>query len=204
MNILKLTTKSITTIALSIISILLLAGCGKEAVPPIDTDLLTGMHHAEIEVENYGVICVELDADNAPITVTNFVKLANSGFYNGLTFARIIPNFMIQGGDPNFDCTGGSGTSIVGEFYKNGYNNALSHKRGAISMARSKKFNTASSQFFICNTDVPSLDGIYAAFGYVTDGMDVVDAITNDFGDWNGVISDKTKQPVITEIRIID
>lgn len=169
--------------------------------------LLAGLHHAEIEVADYGIIYLELDADTAPITVTNFVNLANSGFYDNLTFMRVMANFMIQGGDPNKDCTGGAPTTIKGEFAANGVENNISHKRGTISMARANNMNSASSQFFICNADSEFLDGAYAAFGTVTDGMDVVDAITADFADKtdsNGVITDKNIQPIITTIKIID
>ncbi len=170
-----------------------------------DSDYLSGIHHAEIVVENYGTIYVELDADNTPITVTNFVDLANSGFYDGLTFMRVMEGFMIQGGDPNRDCTGGSDTTIKGEFANNGVANNISHKRGTISMARAGySMDSASSQFFICNADAEFLDGDYAAFGTVTDGMDVVDAITADFAAWNGVIANKDIQPVITTIKIVD
>ena len=138
---------------------------------------LSGKHHVAIEVNNYGTIEVELDADTAPITVTNFINLANSGFYNGLTFHRVIDGFMIQDGDPNGDGTGGSSAN-----------------------------NSASSQFFIMQKDTPSLDGQYAAFGTVTSGMDIVDKICKDCTDTNqnGVITDKSKQPVISTIRVVD
>lgn len=111
---------------------------------------LSGKHHVAIEVNNYGTIEVELDADTAPITVTNFINLANSGFYNGLTFHRVIDGFMIQGGDPNGDGTGGSSEKIKGEFKSNGVQNNISHVRGTISMARSSANNSASSQFSLC------------------------------------------------------
>lgn len=170
-------------------------------------EYLSGIHHAEIEVADYGTIYVELDADTAPITVTNFVNLANDGFYDGLTFMRIMSGFMIQGGDPNKDCTGGASNTIKGEFASNGVQNNISHKRGTISMARGGSKDSASSQFFICNADAEFLDGDYAAFGTVTDGMDIVDAITNDYaamGDSNGVIRNIEIQPVITTIKIVD
>ena len=170
-----------------------------------DGELLSGIHHAEIVVQDYGSIYLELDANTAPITVTNFVNLANDGFYDGLTFMRVMADFMIQGGDPNKDCTGGSGTNIKGEFTNNGIENNISHTRGTISMARGGySMDSASSQFFICNADAVFLDGDYAAFGTVTDGMDVVDAITNDFAAYNGVIYNKDIQPVITTIKVID
>ena len=182
-----------------LIPILFLTGCSS------DEETLTGKHHAEIVVQDYGTIKVELDADQAPITVQNFIDLANSGFYDGLTFHRIIEGFMIQGGDPNGDGTGGSGHTIRGEFTQNGVNNTLSHTRGAISMARSSAVNSASSQFFIVHEDSTYLDGSYAVFGYVTEGMDVVDAIATSVTaeDSNGTVA-KENQPVIEKITIID
>lgn len=165
-----------------------------------------GKHHVEIEVENYGTITVELDADAAPITVANFLKLANEGFYNGLTFHRIMKGFMMQGGDPEGTGMGGSDETIKGEFSANGVNNPLSHTRGAISMARNGlSMDSASSQFFIVHEDSTFLDGQYACFGYVTSGMDVVDAVCEDAKptDNNGTIP-AAQQPVITEIRVID
>lgn len=166
---------------------------------------LTGKHHAEITVKDYGTIAVELDADNAPISVTNFVKLAEEGFYDGLTFHRIISGFMIQGGDPNGNGTGGSKETIKGEFSANGVDNPLKHTRGAISMARSSKPDRASSQFFIMHQDASHLDGQYACFGYVTDGIDVVDAICDavQVEDRNGTVLPKN-QPVIESIRVLD
>ncbi|MCD7917557.1 MAG: peptidylprolyl isomerase [Clostridiales bacterium] len=163
------------------------------------------LHHVEIEIEDYGTITVELDASAAPITVENFLSLAESGFYDGLTFHRIIEGFMMQGGDPNGDGSGGSEETIVGEFSDNGYDNPLSHTRGAISMARSSDYDSASSQFFIVQEDSTSLDGQYAVFGYVTDGMDIVDQICEDAEptDDNGTISEED-QPVITSITVLD
>ncbi len=122
----------------------------------------TGKHHAEIVVKNYGTIALELDADVAPITVENFANLVNEGFYNGLTFHRIISGFMIQGGDPLGNGTGGSSKTIKGEFASNGVKNSISHVRGTISMARSSMPNSASSQFFIVHQDSTFLDGQYA------------------------------------------
>lgn len=182
-----------------LIPLLFLTGCSS------NEETLTGKHHAEIVVQDYGTIKVELDADQAPITVQNFIDLANSGFYDGLTFHRIIEGFMIQGGDPNGDGTGGSGHTIRGEFTQNGVNNTLSHTRGAISMARSSAMNSASSQFFIVHEDYTYLDGSYAVFGYVTEGMDVVDAIATSVTaeDSNGTVA-KENQPVIEKITIID
>ena len=164
---------------------------------------LTGIHHADISIRDYGDIKVELDADTAPITVTNFVKLAQEGFYDGLTFWRIIDGFMMQGGDPKGNGTGGSGETIKGEFSSNGVKNDISHVRGIISMARSTDPDSASSQFFIVHEDSTFLDGEYAVFGYVTEGMDIVDAICNDADptDSNGTIP-AADQPVITSITI--
>lgn len=165
----------------------------------------TGKHHAEIVVKNYGTIALELDADVAPITVENFANLVNEGFYNGLTFHRIISGFMIQGGDPLGNGTGGSSKTIKGEFASNGVKNSISHVRGTISMARSSMPNSASSQFFIVHQDSTFLDGQYAAFGTVTSGMEVVDKICADTAveDNNGTVA-KNNQPVIEKITIID
>ena len=132
-----------------------------------------------IEMENGGKIIAELYPEIAPETVNNFVSLAKKGFYDGLIFHRVIPGFMIQGGDPDGDGTGGPGYCIKGEFLMNGIKNTLSHKRGVLSMARSSSPNSAGSQFFIMHEDAKHLDGQYAAFGKVTEGMDVVDAIAN-------------------------
>lgn len=165
----------------------------------------TGKHHAEIVVKNYGTIALELDADVAPITVENFANLVNEGFYNGLTFHRIISGFMIQGGDPLGNGTGGSSKTIKGEFASNGVKNSISHVRGTISMARSSMPNSASSQFFIVHKDSTFLDGQYAAFGTVTSGMEVVDKICADTAveDDNGTVA-KNNQPVIEKITMID
>ena len=165
----------------------------------------TGKHHAEIVVKNYGTIALELDADVAPITVENFANLVNEGFYNGLTFHRIISGFMIQGGDPLGNGTGGSSKTIKGEFASNGVKNSISHVRGTISMARSSMPNSASSQFFIVHKDSTFLDGQYAAFGTVTSGMEVVDKICAEttVEDDNGTVA-KNNQPVIEKITMID
>lgn len=164
-----------------------------------------GDYTAEIVVKDYGTITVALDKEAAPKTVENFVSLAKSGFYDGLTFHRVIEGFMIQGGDPNGDGTGGSDQTIPGEFSANGYGNPLSHTRGTISMARAQDYDSASSQFFIMQEDNTSLDGQYAAFGHVTSGMEVVDAICQDAvnGDSNGVLPAED-QPVIESITIQD
>ncbi|MBQ7930899.1 MAG: peptidylprolyl isomerase [Clostridia bacterium] len=155
----------------------------------------------QIEMENGGIIKLELYPDAAPITVENFVKLAKNGFYNGLIFHRVIKDFMIQGGDPEGTGMGGAKDKIKGEFAVNGWQNPISHKRGVISMARSRAYDSASSQFFICHADSTYLDGQYAAFGMVTKGMEVVDEIA-------GVATDKNDRPredvVIKSITVID
>lgn len=168
-------------------------------------ETFTGKHHAKIKVKNYGTIRVELDADKAPITVTNFIKLAGQGFYDGLTFHRVISSFMIQGGDPLGNGMGGSDEPIKGEFKNNGVENDISHVRGTISMARSSAPDSASSQFFIMHQDAKYLDGDYAAFGKVTKGLKVVDKIcaNTPVEDGNGTVLEEN-QPVIQKIRIID
>ena len=157
-----------------------------------------------IDVENYGVITVELDADSAPISVENFLKLTNEGFYDGLTFHRIIDGFMMQGGDPTGTGMGGANENIKGEFASNGVDNKLSHTKGAISMARSGDPNSASSQFFIVDEDSVFLDGDYAAFGYVTEGMDIVNKICDEakVADGNGTVL-PDNQPIIKSIKVV-
>lgn len=165
----------------------------------------SGKHHVEINVKDYGTIKVELDGDVAPITTANFLKLAGEGFYDGLTFHRIIDGFMIQGGDPKGNGTGGSDETIKGEFKENGVENSISHVRGTISMARSQDMDSASSQFFIVHEDSTHLDGKYAAFGTVTEGMEIVDKICEDtpVEDSNGTVL-KENQPVIESVKVID
>ena len=155
----------------------------------------------QIEMENGGVIKLELYPDIAPITVENFVGLVKDGFYDGLIFHRVIKGFMIQGGDPDGNGTGGSGKTIKGEFAINGVENNLSHLRGVISMARSKKYDSASSQFFICHADSTFLDGQYAAFGKVVEGMDVVDEIAETPTD---KYDKPTEDQVIKSITVIE
>ena len=150
-----------------------------------------------IEMEKFGTIKLELDETAAPITVANFRKLVNSGFYDGLGFHRIISGFMIQGGDPLGNGTGGSDETIKGEFKSNGVNNPISHVRGVISMARAQNPNSASSQFFICHADAAFLDGEYAAFGHVVEGMDVVDAIAAVETSHSFYRQDQPLEPVI-------
>ena len=166
---------------------------------------LIGKHHVEIDIRDYGVIKLELDGDVAPITVTNFINLVNDGFYNGLTFHRIIDGFMIQGGDPLGTGLGGSSKNIKGEFEENGVKNSISHVRGVISMARANSYDSASSQFFIVHQDSKYLDGKYAAFGKVTEGLSVVDKICESVKteDDDGTVLIEN-QPVISKITVID
>lgn len=165
------------------------------------TETLKGTYYAELEMEDGGKIVMELYADIAPITVTNFVKLVQEKFYDGLTFHRVVEGFMVQTGDPKGDGTGGSDEKIFGEFTANGFENNLSHTRGVISMARrSYPLDSASSQFFICHGDSTFLDGQYAAFGRVISGMDVVDKIASV--PVNG--ETPIEKVVIKSIRMID
>ena len=156
-----------------------------------------------IEMSNGDTMKLELYPEMAPNTVNNFISLVQKNFYDGLTFHRIITGFMIQGGDPKGDGTGGSKKTIKGEFAQNGVENNLSHTRGVISMARSNEPDSASSQFFIVQADSTYLDGQYAAFGKVTKGMDIVDKICKDtpVTDSNGTV-EKKNQPVINSIKI--
>ena len=155
----------------------------------------------EITMQNGGTIRIELDKTAAPITVENFEKLASKGFYDGLTFHRVIPGFMIQGGCPQGTGMGGPGYTIQGESASNGVANPIRHTRGVISMARAQDPNSAGSQFFIMHADAPHLDGDYAAFGHVVEGMDVVDeiaAVTTDFRDM-------PKTPVVMKtVRVVE
>lgn len=169
-----------------------------------ELELLSGVYTAELVIKDHGTITFEMDADLAPITVTNFVTLAESGFYDGLTFHRIIDGFMMQGGDPKGNGTGGSDHTIKGEFKQNGVANDQSHTRGAVSMARARQMDSASSQFFIVHQDSTFLDDQYACFGYVTDGMEVVDEIceTTPVVDNNGSVKPEN-QPVIESVRIL-
>ena len=208
---------SICIIALVFGIIFCLAGCGSQeeasdasAAEAGDASVAEaaggiGIHHAVIEIRDYGTIELELDGDTAPITVQNFMDLANAGFYDGLTFHRIMDGFMIQGGDPNGNGTGGSDESIKGEFASNGVENNISHKKGVISMARAQDPDSASSQFFIVVADSEFLDGEYAAFGHVTKGQEVADKIAKDAEplDDNGTIASED-QPVIESIKVLD
>ena len=173
-------------------------GSGKNAVENGDAGTDGGENGQNVMIQ---IIELELYPDKAPITVENFVNLAKEGFYDGLIFHRVIKNFMIQGGDPEGTGMGGSGKTIKGEFAQNGVPNDISHVRGVISMARSKKMDSASSQFFIVHKDSTYLDGAYAAFGRVTSGMDVVDEIAS-------APTDKNDRPVedvvIKTIRVVE
>lgn len=154
-----------------------------------------------MKMQNGDVIRIELDAEAAPLTVENFVNLVNEGFYDGLIFHRVIPGFMIQGGDPDGTGGGGPGHNIKGEFKANGWDNPIKHDRGVISMARTGDPNSAGSQFFIMHEDSPHLDGQYAAFGHVVEGIEAVDTIAN-------VKTGRSDRPVedvvIESIRIVE
>ena len=191
---------------LSLVLLLLLSGCGTtksepskeenttqaKVISPDDYPIVT------ITMEDNSTITLELYPDKAPNTVNNFVSLVNKGFYDGLIFHRIIPDFMIQGGDPNGNGTGGPGYSIKGEFSENGFENDLKHERGVISMARSQLPDSAGSQFFIMVADAPHLDGEYAPFGKVIEGMDVVDKIVSSKRDKNDKPVEEIKMKQVT------
>ena len=205
--------KRIVGILLALVLVLAMTACGGSSDQAQTSDQAQaeaqaggiGTHHAEIDIADYGTVKLELDGDTAPITVQNFMDLANAGFYDGLTFHRIMDGFMIQGGDPNGDGTGGSDQTIKGEFSSNGVENGISHEKGVISMARAMDPDSGSSQFFITVADSTFLDGEYAAFGFVTDGMDVADRIASEAEpvDGNGTIPPEA-QPVIESIVITD
>lgn len=189
-----------------LLTVVSLVGCSssKTTEKTKKTKTLKGNYQVEIKIKDYGTIYAEIDADTAPITVTNFVNLCKNHFYDGLTFHRIIKDFMIQGGDPNGDGTGGSKETIKGEFSDNGVENPLKHTRGALSMARSQDNDSASSQFFIVQKTASHLDGQYAVFGYVYEGIEVVDKIatTVPVTDNNGTV-EASNQPVITSIKML-
>ena len=182
-------------------SFLLILLCLLLAVPAFGPAETADLPLVRISVEGYGDIYAELYPDIDPVTVGNFLSLTDRGFYNGLTFHRIISGFMIQGGDPLGNGTGGSEQTIKGEFSANGVDNPLAHSRGVLSMARSSNMDSASSQFFIMHADASHLDGNYAAFGKVLAGMNVVDALCRDTAvtDNNGTVP-PADQPVIREI----
>ena len=195
--------KKILVVLTALLLVLAASACGKKNESTAQSG--AKLRHAEISVKDYGTIKLELDAEAAPITVANFVKLAQSGFYDGLTFHRIMNGFMIQGGDPQGDGYGGSKDKIKGEFASNGWNNPIKHVEGTISMARSEKPDSASSQFFIVLGNASHLDGDYAAFGHVTEGIEIVRKIAADAKpiDRNGTIP-RDQQPVILKIVITD
>lgn len=189
--------KIITLAAISLLSISLIA-CGSKKESTGGTtggDLPT----ATIVVKDYGTITAELYPDIAPNTVKNFISLANKGFYDNLTFHRIIKGFMIQGGDPKGNGTGGPGYNIKGEFTSNGFKNELKHEKGVLSMARSQSNDSAGSQFFIMTKATPSLDEKYAAFGKVTAGLDVLEKIENVK---TGALDKPTTPVVIESIKV--
>ena len=198
--------KRLICILLALVLVLCLCACGGSKAPSYTyTDPGQKLRHAEITIRDYGTIKLELDEGVAPITVENFVELANKGFYNGLTFHRIIDGFMIQGGDPQGDGFGGSGKTIKGEFADNGVKNPISHVKGVLSMARGDEYDSGSSQFFITVADSTFLDGHYAAFGKVTEGVEIAEQIAKDAKpiDDNGTIPPEA-QPVIESIVITD
>lgn len=196
-------TKSITAAIMT--SLFIISGCGTSG--PDENEDASTANEVDIDLENPtivtmtmengGEVVMELYPDVAPKTVENFVKLASDGFYNALTFHRVIPGFMIQGGDPDGNGTGGPDHSVEGEFSNNGFENDLSHERGVVSMARSQDPDSAGSQFFIVVEDSTFLDGDYAAFGKVTEGMDVVDEIVS-------VQTDGSDKPVEGQEQVIE
>ena len=229
----------ISLVLVIVLACSLLASCkdesGEGACEYLETRDISGrdIKYVEMSIKDYGKMVILLDATTAPITVANFISLVEDGFYDGLTFHRIIKDFMIQGGDPDGNGTGGSDKEIKGEFSSNGHENDISHKYGVISMARSEDPDSASSQFFICNADAAeSLDGSYAAFGYVVEGLRVVDKVTEKvfpktayasyYGDYttdpqygvpkhyvwnylgNGSVEKDSDKPVIEYIKVLD
>ena len=184
---------------LIIFSLLLLTGCGN------DEQVITENPIVTMEIEDYGTIKIELYPEYAPNTVANFVSLIESGFYDGLTFHRLVPGFVLQGGDPDGNGTGGPGYTIDGEFAANGYTkNTLSHETGVISMARSSDYDSAGSQFFIVLDDSAktSLDNLYAGFGKVIEGMDVIEAIAENEEIANDVTGALEENITITSVTV--
>ena len=165
----------------------------------------TGKHTVEVVIKDYGTVTLDIDADTAPITASNFLNLAKKGFYNNLTVYRAIDGFAIYCGDPNKNGTGTSGETITGEFNSNGYNNPLSNVRGAVGMARGINKNSASCQFYILQNDVTYLDGEFAVFGSVISGMEIVDRIasTAQVTGSDGHIT-VDNQPVISSVKVVD
>ena len=183
-----------------------LTACDYKATSEPESQLINTATHVVIRLKDIGDVVIKLDRGNAPETCKNFVRLATEGFYDNLTFHRVIANFMVQGGDPKGNGTGGSGTNITGEFAVNGYNNTLSHTRGVISMARGGyDYNSASSQFFICVDDrCTQLDGQYAAFGTVVSGMEFVDEIVTRTAHLatNGIVPTNKRVVIETVIAL--
>ena len=203
--------KKTMIIVIAVIAVLIVAAIavfaltsGKSNGAP-SADAMVPTDYIQIDIENYGTITAELYGNAAPITVANFMKLVDKGFYDGLTFHRIISGFMIQGGDPLGTGMGGSDEKIKGEFTANGVNNSIAHERGVLSMARSQAYDSASSQFFIMHQKATHLDGQYAAFGSVISGIEIVDAICENtpVTDGNGTVL-AANQPVITSITRIE
>lgn len=197
---------SVLAVACLVVGIILIVNSIPKYVDNGEIVDKTVTHHASIVIKDYGTLHVELYGNEAPETVENFVKLANDGFYDGLTFHRIMKDFMIQGGCPKGNGTGDSGKDIHGEFISNGFNNGLKHERGTISMARGDDNDSASCQFFIVHqtsaNNTASLDGNYAAFGKVTSGMEIIDKICeNTKTGFNGSTATED-QPVIESISI--
>lgn len=190
----------IIVIGIIILILLVFLVINKKPKESSDDLMLSGKYNVEIIVKDYGKIKLELDADTAPITVTNFINLVNRKYYDGTKFHRIMEGFMIQGGAGSENLT-----PIKGEFSNNGIKNDISHVRGVISMARTSVPDSATSQFFIVHEDSKFLDGNYAAFGHVTEGIEVVDKIAEDSNptDDNGTIRE-SEQPIIESIRVID
>lgn len=189
--------KAVSIVMSAVLILLCFASCGSKGTK--------GTHHAEMVIKNYGTVKIELYGDQAPLTVENFVNLCNKGFYDGLTFHRYVKDFVLQGGDPEGTGLGGCESSVKGEFSANGVKNTIKHKKGVISMARNQfDFNSASSQFFIClkNSCSDDLDGQYAAFGKITEGMDIIDKLCADLTESDCLPKDQ--QPVIETIKVID
>ena len=216
--------KKLICIFLTLVFAFSFSACGKDATTTADngdtvktattvaadSGYLTGKHHVVMKIKDYGDVKLELDADEAPITVTNFIDLANEGFYDGISFHRFVDDFVLQGGDPLGTGSGGSSRKIKGEFIANGVSNNIKHTRGVISMARANDYNSASSQFFIVldtsSTVSSSLDGLYAAFGYVTEGMDVIDAVCADaiVNDYSSGLISTDSRACIETIEVIE
>ncbi len=194
---------AVLIIALIVLGVIAMNSGKKDGVANYKNKL-SGKHYVEMKIEDYGVVQLELDADAAPITVTHFITLVKDGFYDGLTFHRVVDGLLMQGGDPTGTGRGESGQpTIKGEFSANGVNNNISHVRGTISMARKSNDNdSATSQFFIVLADYPGWDGQYAAFGHVISGMDVIDKVCKNTPASDSIPA--KDQPKITYIKVIE